>query len=627
MAATREACDDVGVPTGAFGRRRPEGDAMSLSITCARLLLSVAPLLPATAGVAAATASPLPLATFSSAATLSGPVANAAFAPGRDATPAPAFAGVISLRQTVLATLPAITDPVVAGRDARLFPGITLAFTTVGTTLAPLAAGEMVRETAPGPVPSYWRVIPQYGRVWHDPADGDWSRAALPLMLVNDTENHAHQGLATFLYRRGEVTGVRLQFVQQTGPYVLKPQFVAFGFAPATVAPLPAAELAGAEPRIRAELAGRLPARPWSELVADSAPGTLAGFGGPLYPKWRVASALVRDGTLYFQAEETPYGPYPYPLEMRFGVRSVTKSVWAPLALLRLAEVYGPWVMTLHVGDYVHGLDPKWNRVRFIDAASMASGFGGVGSTKTQPNDLFDGYLEGHYDDWYLAPSAAAKLEMINAHLHPYPWEPGTVVRYRDQDMWLLGLAVDAFVKSVRGPAADVRQLVEDEVLRPIGVPHAPSVRTREPDGRDGVVWFNAGYYPTLDDLAKIALLYQHEGAAGGHQLLNRALTADLLAARGALPKAHDSSLGLATPDAGEELYRLGFHYTPYTAANGRRYYLPGMHGSGENEVMLYPNGLVSIRMAKASNLPPGEQALSDAGPETIRAVERLAPF
>jgi hypothetical protein len=603
---------------------------MPISIACARFLFGLAPLLPVAAGVAATVPTPasvLPVATFTTAVVLPAPVANAAFVPGADATAAPAFSGTLTLRQSALATLPAIERPVVVGRDARLFPGVTLSFTTVGTTLAPLAAGEMARETAAGSVPSYWRVIPQYGRVWHEAADGEWSRAALPLMLVNDTENHAHQGLATFLYRRGEVTGVRLQFVQQTGPYVLKPQFVAFGFVPATLAPLGGETLVGVEARIRAELAARLPARPWSELLATTAPGALAGFGGPLYPKWRVASALVRDGTLYYQAEETPYGPYPYPLEMRFGVRSVTKSVWAPLALLRLAEVYGPWVMTLHVGDFVPGLDPKWSRVRFIDAASMATGFGGVGSTRTAPNDLFDGYLDGHYDDWYLAGSAAAKLEAINSNLRPYPWEPGTVVRYRDQDMWLLGVAVDAFVKSLRGASADVRELVENEVLRPIGILHAPTVRTREPDGRDGVVWFNAGYYPTLDDLAKIALLYQHQGAANGHQILNRALTADLLAGRGALPKAHDNSLGIATADDGEELYRLGFHYTPYTATSGHRYYLPSMHGSGENEVILYPNGLVSIRMAKASNLPDGERALSDAGPETIRAVERLAPF
>jgi hypothetical protein len=53
------------------------------------------------------------------------------------------------------------------------------------------------------------------------------------------------------------------------------------------------------------------------------------------------------------------------------------------------------------------------------------------------------------------------------------------------------------------------------------------------------------------------------------------------------------------------------------------------MHGSGDNEVILYPNLMVSIVMAKASLevLGPAEKTRSDDGPVTIRDVERLAPF
>jgi hypothetical protein len=72
----------------------------------------------------------------------------------------------------------------------------------------------------------------------------------------------------------------------------------------------------------------------------------------------------------------------------------------------------------------------------------------------------------------------------------------------------------------------------------------------------------------------------------------------------------------------------MGFHFTPYVGAtSGRRHYLPTMWGAGESEVILYPNSLVSIRIAKAAYLPAGETAASGAGPETIRAVDRLLPF
>jgi CubicO group peptidase (beta-lactamase class C family) len=600
---------------------------ISCALSLAVPLLALSPS-PAGAGVAQL----LPAQAFEAVASRDAPVENAAFAPGADALPAPAFTGVIKVRPARMQTLPVLKQPLIQGRDVRMFPGVQLEFFTVDEVLVPVQRGEMVREIAAGPTPSYWRVIPQLGKVWREKGEGDWSRAAFPIMLVNDTENHAHQGLATFRYRPGEVTGLVFQFVQQTGPYMIKQYFVAWGIALAEFAQGNAAKLEQRRTEVRAELADRLPAKPWGELVKTVPPGTLDGFGGPLYPKWQVAVALVQGGTLYYQDAATPYGPYPYPLEMRFGVRSVTKSVFAPLALLRLAEEYGPWVLTLKIGDYVQGLDSKWRRIRFIDAANMATGFGGTGSTKTHPNDIFDGYLGGDYDAWYTAPSFADKIRQISTTLHHYPWEPGTVMRYRDQDYFLLGAALEGFLKSLRGPQADLWEMVKTDVLAPIGIHQAPTVRTREAGGRDGLVWANAGYYPTLDDLAKIALLYQARGAHGGKQILNRGLTSDLLAARDAIVKNGDASLGpLSAPLAGSSedgLYKMGFHFLRYVNPLGTVEYLPSMHGSGDNEVILYPNGLVSIVMAKASLEVLGpEKTRTDEGPVTIRAVERLAPF
>jgi hypothetical protein len=559
------------------------------------------------------------------------PVANAAFAPGPDATQAPSFTGVLALSSATLRTLPELKQPVLEGRDARLFPGLSLAFVTLGETLVPLERGTMVREGAPGTAPSYWRVIPQFGRVWREPADGGWARAAFPLMLVNDTENHAHQGLATFLYRDGEVSALRVQFVQQTAPYLLSPHCVLWGSVPAALTALDSAKADQVRTAARTELAARLPARPLQELRGQLRAGTLDGFGGPVLPQWQVALGLVYQGTLYYEAAQTAYGPYPYPLEMRFGVRSVMKSVAAPLSLLHLAQVYGPYVLDLRIGDYVPGLDPKWQRVRFIDAADMASGIGGTGTLRTQPNDMYDGYLDADYDGWYTAPSNAAKMQHMNAHLSPYPWEPGTVVRYRDHDFYVLGIAIDAFLKKVRGPDTDAWEVLRKEVLEPIGIFAAPAVRTREPGGRDGPVWFNAGYYPTLDDLAKIALLYEDLGAHDGKQLLHRDLTRRLLRADGALDKTGDGAGPAAaapTDSPPRALYKMGFHYTPYVGSRSKSlHYLPTMNGFGDNEVILFPGRIVALRAAKVTEVQKGESAKSTDELATVRAVDRLSPF
>lgn len=553
------------------------------------------------------------------------PVANAAFAPGLDAATAPPFEGELTIAGATLAVEPALNARIVDGRDAQRFPAIRLGFLTLGQRLVPLARGRMVAEETPGETPSYWRVIPQVGRIWRERGDGEWSRAAFPLMLVNDTENHAHQGLATFLYRPGEVSALQMQFVQQTAPYLLSPHCVFWGAANARVTPLDAGLLTDERARAGRELAARLPLQPLAALRASRPPGTLAGFGGPVLPEWQAALGLFHDGTLYLESASTPWGDYPYPEEMRFGVRSVMKSVATPLALLRLAELYGPEVLEETIGRWVPALtDPKWQRIRFIDAANMATGFGGTGSVVTQPNDINDGYLEADYDGWYTAPSNAQKIAHINSHLSPYPWDPGTVVRYRDQDFYLLGIAVQAYLQAKRGPTADAWRMLEDEVFAPIGIFQAPTVRTREAGGTEGPVWFNAGYYPTLDDLAKIALLFADEGRAGDRQILHRELTRGLLAARDALSKT-----GVAPADGGAPaLYRMGFHYTAFTGSkSGTPRQLPTMSGFGDNEVVIYPGRTVSLRAAKAVTWDGGPVVHGDDPLATVRAVDRLAPF
>ena len=73
------------------------------------------------------------------------PVDNAAFTPGKDAEPAPPFAGVLQTAPAPLHALPALTKSVVDGRDALVFPGLSLGVFTMGDTLVPVQRGAMLR--------------------------------------------------------------------------------------------------------------------------------------------------------------------------------------------------------------------------------------------------------------------------------------------------------------------------------------------------------------------------------------------------------------------------------------------------------------------------------------------------
>jgi hypothetical protein len=90
-------------------------------------------------------------------------------------------------------------------------------------------------------------------------------------------------------------------------------------------------------------------------------------------------------------------------------------------------------------------------------------------------------------------------------------------------------------------------------------------------------------------------------------QILNRELTADLLAGRDAIVKNADASLGPVSSPLDESTedgrYKMGFHFLRYTNAAGTVEYLPSMYGSGDNQLILFPNGMVSLVMATLSSI------------------------
>jgi hypothetical protein len=266
-------------------------------------------------------------------------------------------------------------------------------------------------------------------------------------------------------------------------------------------------------------------------------------------------------------------------------------------ALLRLAEKYGPAVFDAKIADYVpeSARYRGWRAVSFEDAIDMATGIGN-GSTQREPNDISDGYLDPSYSRWYRAPSTQEKVAALLEDGGVYPWGPGQVARYRDQDMFILGVAMDRFLKSKEGPTATIWSMLQREVFAPIGVHFAPTNRTLEADGSVGHPLMAYGYYPTISDMVLIARLYHHDGKHGERQILYAPRIRELLAGQ----KPHGFPTGEQL-SAGETTYRNAFWVSSYAAAKDCRVYYPRMIGWGGNIVALMPGGLTGIRVAKSA--------------------------
>lgn len=552
-----------------------------------------------------------------STATPNGLVDNRWFTPTEGSEPAKhEFVGTLLLQELEMGTDPAkFFSREVLGKDPKIFPAVKLAFFTVNGDLVPVSQ-DVIRYGSTKEGRSYWDVIIQPGRVWSEPGDGRWSRASFPFALVHSLEGETHNGFATFLYNEKDTSNLRFQIVQQTAPYFVPDYFKAWGQVPARYERGGIDGLEALKAAYAAELANRYPIKSWDDLAAEVGAGKLDGFESLMNQDKVLVSGLALNGALYIKDCKSAAGPMPYCDRMRFGVHSVTKSAASAVALLRLAQKYGPEVFDTKIKDFVPitASHQGWEDVTFGNALDMATGvgFGSVG----RHSIIMDGYMV-NADPWAKAASEEAKL-MEGFKSPDLPWGPGEVARYRDQDIFLLGVAMDRFLKSKEGPAANIWSMLVNEVYRPIGIAHAPTNRTIEAEDRPGQPMMAGGLYATLGDLAKIAQLYQARGQHNGMQILHAQKIVELLPGteKRGMPTYYMNRFGMT-------LYFQSFWNVVFDSEEGCRLYVPQMLGWGGNIVSLMPGGLTGIRLAKDGS--QSAEAFDATG--MIKVGDRLVRF
>jgi hypothetical protein len=511
----------------------------------------------------------------------SGLVHNDYFMPVGQATPAlHPFQGTVTVQATSMSRA-RYGCPILP----ETFPGFTVAFFTQAEHLVPV-----VRDVLQPP----GTVILSPGRVWSEPGDGGMSRASFPFVLTSQHSNRTHNGLATFLYDETRVSALQFQLVQETAAWA---KYDGWGQAPMTYSPgsIPNDEVVRAQ--FAAELRQQTPIRPWSALQSPSGAQWLERFDGDAAPEDISANGLIVDGVIYLRGCQTRAGPYPYCQHMRHGVFSMTKSLGAAMAMLRLAQRYGEQVFDLKIKDYltVTATHDGWERVTFGDAINMATGIGDNSPRRT-PNDFFADENKPKMFKWGVARTAKAKLDVSFAY-GKYPWGPGEVLRYNSTQTFVLGAAMDSFLKRQAGPGAHLWDMVAGEVFQPLGIFHAPMMHTLEADGGRGLPILAVGLYPTIDDLAKLTTLLQNGGQHQGQQILHAAKLAEAL--------YKTATMGLPTGVKnryGEARYHQSFWSVPYRTAHGCFFQIPTMGGFGGNLVVLLPNGISAFRIADGNN-------------------------
>lgn len=467
------------------------------------------------------------------------------------------------------------------------FPVISLDFFTVGDELVPQERHRLITRGSESP----WDLIVEPGRVWSEAGDNGWSRAAFPFALVEKQGTLLRNGVATFVYNEEEMSPIHFQIGKESTAIG---HLDLWGLVQARYMPDASPELKAWIDVYSREVTDRIDIHPWSELEARFGKELLDQYDGKRIRRHISQSALIIDGETYSSDCRTRYGPQPYCRHMRHAVYSVSKTLLGWLTTLRMAQKYGVEIMQYKVSDLVElkTNNKLWKDVTIEHLLSMVSGIGDYEPTRVP-----------HYVDTIGTSSEVAlgraatwkdKLAVVETTGF-YPWGPGEVFRYASFDPFILALALSELHRRKEGANADLWEMMNHEVFRPIGIANLPIRQTPADEQGYSVPIFSYGAFVTLEDVAKIEALIRADGHFSGRQILHAELLNEPF--DGTVEKS-DYPTGWINNTGEESRYFRYFWYGLYQSTAGCEVRVPLMSGWGGNAVLIMPNGITAIRFA-----------------------------
>ncbi|WP_428410126.1 hypothetical protein [Hyphococcus sp.] len=539
--------------------------------------------------------------TFETGAAPSKPYAASAFAPPEEgAAPMENFQGVLRFSgemadHFVLRRDDFNYEP--DGKSLRALPPLEIGLVAHGGELIPLIRGP-IRGDHPD-----WEWIVEPGRIWRG-ADGGVA-ASFPFALQERNANCIHNGLAAFrIGADGAMSHLVYQIGSETCAYM---QFDLWGAGEAS---FEMRSQDGAEEALQAheqEKAARFETRPIEKLtgLGDGA------FGSSLEvnPEAMTLFGYVADGVHYTGGCDTRYGPYPYCDVMDIPSYSWAKSIVAAIAAMRLEKLY-PGSMASLIRDYVPACDEeRWDGATFENALDMTTGVYNANVYEADENSpvmrrFF--LVEGHDEKIEIACTAFARKA-----------EPGETFVYRTADTYILGAAMNAFLREQTGRAdADFYDDLLVPIWRRIGL--SPLVMTTRRT-RDAAAQPFAGWGLTLhrNDIALIAQFLQQGGVIDGEAVLDEAMLAAALQ-----KQPDDRGLEAVMP---AQRYNNGLWAWNAGPAIGCKndQWIPALSGYGGLSAALMPNGAVYYYVSDGGDYAWRRAAMASNALDSFCEAER----
>ncbi len=456
-----------------------------------------------------------------------------------------------------------------ASLHVNRLPGFSFALVQQDDALIPVLRGPQ-RTSHP-----YWEYIIEPGRVWQETTDGDWSRASLPFALKEKNQNCLHNGLLTFLFKTdGSVSRLVYQVGSETCQYL---HINLWGVTQAHYIPK---KPDGADAAIAAwqqESTHRPAVKPLHELTAKY-PGFNPDKLLPPATDDITVYGLIADGVHYRSNCPTRFGPYPYCDVIDLPSYSLAKSVFAGLAYMMMVKQW-PEFEQLSISSLVPECslpDGRWDDVTPHDLVNMMTGnYTSAGNSVDEDSAVMS--------QFFLAESHADKIR-FSCETWPRQQPPATQLVYHTTDHYLLGTAMNVFLRQKKGPQADIfHDLIIKNIFEPLQLSQSSRVTQRTYDeAAQPLTAYGLFFRP--DDIARLGGFLN--GGVSHQELF---LQKDWAAA-----SFRDTSDLKRWHYARGEAYSLGFwgfNIAPYLPCSSETW-IPFMSGYGGIIFALLPNGV-----------------------------------
>jgi len=456
-----------------------------------------------------------------------------------------------------------------AGLMVNVPPDFSFSLVQHGEALLPVLRGPQ-RMQHP-----YWEYIVEPGRVWQEAADGDWSRASLPFSLKEKNQNCLHNGVLTFLFKDdGSISRVVYQVGSETCQYL---HVNLWGVTTAQYSQ----QIPGDADKViadwLAESSNRPTVKPLNELATDY-PGFNPDKLIPTAETDITVYGLVKDGVHYRSTCPTRFGPYPYCDEITLPSYSLAKSIFAGLGYMMIVTRW-PEFEYLTVSSLVPECrlpDGRWEDVSTHQLLNMVTGnFASAESSSDEDST--------EMTPFFLAETHAEKLS-FSCEAWPRQQAPGTRFVYHTTDHYLLGTAMNVFLRQKEGLQADTfRDIINADIFSPLQLSQTSRVTQRSYD-KAAQPFTAYGLFFKPDDIARLGE-FLNDGS--GHPELFR--QQDFSAAM-----FRDTSGLMRWSGDGSEAYNLGFwgfDIAPFLSCSTETW-IPFMSGYGGIIFALLPNGI-----------------------------------